>query len=151
MNSLRWSWHAFADLDPATLYAILELRSRVFVVEQNCVFLDMDGADAECEHLCGFNAQGRLMACLRLVPPAVKFAEASFGRLVTDPAVRRGGHARHACNLALARLADRFPGQPVRIGGQQYMEAFYASLGFRATGQPYLEDGIPHLDMLRQP
>lgn len=149
MSTLRWSWHAFAELDPATLYAILELRSRIFVVEQNCLFLDMDGADAQCDHLCGFDAKGKLRVYLRLVPPGVKFAEASFGRLVTDPQSRRGGHARKACELALARLAERFPGQPVRIGGQRYMEAFYASLGFVATGQPYLEDGIPHVEMLR--
>lgn len=149
MSALRWSWHAFADLNPATLYAILELRSRVFVVEQNCVFLDMDGADARCEHLCGVGPDGRLLVYLRLVPPGLKFAEASMGRLVTDPAARRGGYAREACERGLARLAEHYPGQPVRIGGQRYMEAFYASLGFRTTGEPYLEDGIPHVEMLR--
>lgn len=151
MNTLVWSWHAFDALEPRLLYAILELRSRIFVVEQNCVFLDMDGADADCDHLCGFDGQGRLMVYLRLVPPGIKFPEASLGRLVSDPAARRGGQARQACQRGIERIRQRYPGTAIRIGGQQYMEAFYASLGFASTGQPYLEDGIPHVNMLLPP
>ena len=149
MMSLQWSWHAFAALDPPLLYAILELRSRVFVVEQNCVFLDMDGADDRCEHLCGHSEDGRLLAYLRLVPPGLKFAEASIGRVVTDPGFRRQGLAREAMKLGIQRLGERFPGHACRIGAQQYAEPFYASLGFAATGKPYLEDGIVHTEMIR--
>ena len=149
MNPLRWTWQPFNELAPATLYAILELRSRIFVVEQNCVFLDMDGVDSACEHLCGFDENNRLLAYLRLVPPGVKCVEPSLGRLVVAQDARRHGLARRAIELGLERLRERYPGQTIRIGGQRYMEAFYASMGFVATGEPYLEDGIPHVEMIR--
>jgi ElaA protein len=145
---LRWQWYPWQALPPDVLYAFLKLRSDVFVVEQNCVFSDMDGIDPQCEHLCGFAADGALQVYLRLLPPGVKLAECSIGRLVTAPDARRGGLARAACERGLQRLRERFPGQMARIGGQQYMEAFYASLGFVTTGKPYLEDGIPHVEML---
>lgn len=147
--SVRWSWHEFRKLAPEVLYAILELRSRVFVVEQNCVFLDQDGTDVHCEHLCGFSEDGLLLAYLRLVPPGLKFPETSLGRVVTHPDFRRRGLARQGMTRGLQRLAERFPGHACRIGAQRYAEAFYASLGFVPTGEPYMEDGIPHTEMIR--
>ena len=150
MTNVGWTWHRFTDLPPATLYAILELRSRIFVVEQNCVFLDMDGADSVCEHLCGFDENNQLLAYLRLVPPGVKCVEPSLGRLVVAQDARRHGLARRAIELGLERLSERYPNQTIRIGGQRYMETFYSSMGFVATGEPYLEDGIPHVEMLRK-
>jgi hypothetical protein len=90
---LRWRCLPFAALDAATLYALLQLRSQVFVVEQNCVYLDPDGADVDCHHLLGFDAEGRVQAALRLVPPGLKYAEASIGRVVTSAAVRGGGRS----------------------------------------------------------
>ncbi|HEX4872822.1 MAG TPA: GNAT family N-acetyltransferase [Nevskiaceae bacterium] len=146
-SSAEFRWYRWAELDPDTLYDLLKLRSDIFVVEQNCVFSDMDGLDRHCEHLVA-RLDGRVVLALRLLPPGLKFAEASLGRLVTDPAARRLGLARQALTLGLVRLRERFPGQPVRIGGQRYMEAFYASMGFVTTGEPYLEDGIPHVEML---
>lgn len=148
MNELDWHWYAWDELKPDVLYGFLKLRSDIFVVEQNCVFSDMDGVDRHCEHLCGSDESGRILVYLRLLPPGVKLPECSIGRLVTAPEARRGGHAREACRRGLARLRERFPGHTARIGGQQYMEAFYASLGFVTTGEPYLEDGIPHVEML---
>lgn len=149
---IRWDWHAFAQLPPQTLYAILKLRSDVFVVEQNCVFSDMDDVDQACEHLCGFEKPGlgeaRLVAYLRLVPPGVKLPEASIGRVAVARDARRRGLAREAMVRGLARLKQRFPGTPVRIGAQHYMEGFYRSLGFSTTGAPFLEDGIPHVEMV---
>jgi ElaA protein len=129
-SNVEWRWWAWEHLPPDVLYGFLKLRSDIFVVEQNCVFSDMDGVDRHCEHLCAHGRDGAVLAYLRLVPPGVNFAEASLGRLV------------------VARIRSRFPGAPVRIGGQRYLEAFYGSLGFRTTGEPYLEDGIPHVDML---
>lgn len=145
---LHWRWYLWRELDPDALYAMLKLRSDVFVVEQNCVFSDMDGVDPRCEHLGGFDDAGQLLVYLRLLPPGVKFPECSLGRLVTAATARRGGLARQACERGLLRLKQRYAGHTARIGGQQYMETFYASLGFKATGAPYLEDGIPHVDML---
>jgi ElaA protein len=145
---IHWQWYEWQALPPDVLYAFLKLRSDVFVVEQNCVFSDMDGIDPLCDHLCGFAADSSLQVYLRLVPPGVKVPECSLGRLVTAPTARRGGLAREACRRGLERLRERFPGRTARIGGQQYMQGFYASLGFVATGEPYLEDGIPHVEML---
>lgn len=146
---VRWRWHDWHTLDPDTLYALLKLRSDIFVVEQACAFSDMDGLDDRCAHLCGQGADGRLLAYLRLLPPGLKSAEPALGRLVVDAAARGRGLARAAMQEGLRRAARDFPGQPVALSGQQHLEAFYASLGFVTRSAPYLEDGIPHVDMRR--
>lgn len=142
-----WNFLSFNDLDAATLYAIMALRQRVFVVEQNCVYLDADGADPKCLHLIGV-LEGQIVAYLRVVPPGVKFAEASIGRVVTAPEARGKGIGRELVTEGIARTHALFPNQPIRIGAQQYLEAFYGSLGFVTQSEPYDEDGIPHVEML---
>lgn len=149
----QWTLKAFNDLAPAELYALLRLRSEVFVVEQNCVFQDMDGADAECYHLLGWtdNPDGAplLGAYARIVPPGLKFPEPSIGRVVTSPAVRGVGAGRALMGQALSHLYDLYGQQAVRIGAQQYLLAFYGSFGFVQTGEIYLEDNIPHVEMVK--
>lgn len=147
---LTWTWHRWTDLKPDTLYAFLKLRSDIFVVEQNCVFSDMDGVDAQCEHLCGLDRQGRLLAYLRLVPPGVKAAQPALGRLVVAPDARRRGGGRAAMLEGIRHCRLRYPGQGIFLSGQQHLEKFYASLGFKTISAPYLEDGIPHVNMLRK-
>lgn len=152
---LRWQWWRFAALAPGDLYAALALRQRVFVVEQQCTFVDADGADEPAFHLLGWQAQadatGRapLLAYLRLVDPGVKFAEPSIGRVITAPEARGRGFGRALMQEGLAGAARCFPGRDVRIAAQQRLERFYADLGFVTASAPYLEDGIPHVDMLR--
>lgn len=147
--NLQWRWHAWAALDPDTLYAFLKLRSDIFVVEQNCAFSDMDGLDPACEHLCGVDAAGAVRAYLRLLPPGLKGPQPAVGRLVVERQARGAGLARAAMAEGIARAQERWPGQPIFLSGQQHLEAFYTSLGFRSVSAPYLEDGIPHVDMLR--
>ncbi|MBL6751441.1 MAG: GNAT family N-acetyltransferase [Nevskia sp.] len=147
-DSLAWRWFGFGGWPPALLYEALRLRSAVFVVEQNCVFADMDGLDPDCEHLCGVAADGSLLAYARLLPPGLKYAEASIGRVVTAGAVRRTGLGRQLMRQALDGCRARYPGQPVRIGAQQRLERFYADFGFAVAGPPYLEDGIWHVEMV---
>lgn len=149
MTDVRWTWHAWATLSPDLLHAFLRLRSAVFVVEQNCVFPDMDGRDPQCEHLCGHDADGRLLAYLRLVPPGARLAEPSIGRVVVDPAARGRGLARAAMREGIRRCEEHYPGRPIRVSAQQHLERFYGSLGFQRVGEPYLEDGIWHIDTLR--
>jgi ElaA protein len=144
-----WAWYDWAALTPDALYSILRLRSDVFVVEQNCVFPDMDGRDPRCEHLCGWSAPGELAAYLRLLPPGVRTPEVSLGRVAVAPHRRRQGLARAAMLEGLRRCGQRYPGQPVKVSAQQYLEPFYVSLGFRTVGAAYLEDGIWHVDMVR--
>lgn len=154
---LRWTLAPWATLDRDALYAALRLRSAVFVVEQQCVFLDLDGEDDRAHHLLGWttDADGRplLGAYARLFRPGVKYAEASIGRVVSDPAVRRTGAGRALMRAALEHLVDGpdalAPGAPVRIGAQRYLERFYGSFGFVTDGPPYDEDGIAHVEMVR--
>lgn len=144
-----WRWHSWLGLAPDTLYAFLKLRSDIFVVEQNCVFPEMDGLDPRCEHLCGTNADGRLLAYLRLVPPGIKFDSPSLGRVVVERSARGSGIAHTMMLEGLRRCSARYPRQAVLLSAQQHLEGFYSSLGFRRIGEPYMEDGIPHIDMRR--
>lgn len=131
------------------LYDALALRSRVFVVEQHCVFLDADGFDRHAWHLLGRDADGLLVALLRAVDPGRKCAEPSIGRVITAPESRRTGVGHRLVIEGLARCAIVWPGQSIRIGAQSRLESFYAAHDFVTVGSPYVEDGIPHLEMLR--
>jgi ElaA protein len=150
----RWHWCPFAELAPGALYAALQLRQMVFVVEQGCPYLDADGHDPRAWHLLGWARDGageeRLAAYARVFAPGVVFPEASFGRVVTHPELRRHGFGRLVVAEALARIEQLAPGAPVRIGAQRYLERFYASFGFERASDDYEEDGIPHLEMVRR-
>ena len=147
--NVNWTWHRWAEFSPDTLYAMLKLRSDIFVVEQNCVFADMDGLDAQCEHLCAADQSGHMLACLRLIPPGVKHELPVIGRLVVAASARKHGLARAGMQRAMQRCAQLWPGRAMFLQGQQYLEPFYASLGFQTISAPYLEDGIWHVDMVR--
>ncbi|HVV05392.1 MAG TPA: GNAT family N-acetyltransferase [Puia sp.] len=143
----NWTHKKFSDLTPEELYAILRLRSEVFVVEQNCVFLDMDNKDQSSHHLMGWLGD-RLVAYARIVPPGISYAEFSIGRIVSSPAVRKQGIGRVLVSKGI-ELAYTLHGKGIiRIGAQYYLRGFYESFGFEKTGDIYLEDGIQHIEML---
>jgi ElaA protein len=146
-NPVAWRWYHWDEWPRDLLYQALRLRSAVFVVEQNCVFPDLDGLDPACEHLCGSGAGGVLLAYARLLPPGLKHEESAIGRVVVDPAARGAQLGRVLMIEAIRGCRARYPGDPIRIGAQQRLERFYASLGFASFGGPYLEDGIWHIDM----
>ena len=148
MRSMRWTALSFPELSVDDLYELLALRQLVFVVEQRCPYLDCDGKDRAAIHLLGRDDDGRLVAYARLLSPGTSFAEASIGRVVTHPAVRRTGAGRELMSEAIARTRMAFGPGPIRIGAQQYLERFYGDLGFRIASAPYDEDGIPHVEML---
>lgn len=145
---MHWRCLPFDALHARTLYALLRLRSAVFVVEQQCLFQDMDGIDPQCLHLLGETA-GALRASARLVPPGLTFAEASIGRVAIDPAARGTGLGHALVREALRQIGTLWGAQPVRIGAQAHLEAYYRQHGFVPDGAPYVEDGIPHIEMLR--
>lgn len=145
---MRWSWTRFDDLGLRALYEILALRCRVFVLEQG-PYLDPDGLDLCSWHLQGRDASGVLQAYLRAVEPGAKYAEPSIGRVLTAPEVRGRGLGRPLMQQGLHRCALQWPGQAVRISAQSRLQDFYASLGFATIGGEYLEDDIPHIEMLR--
>ena len=151
-SSPRWHLARFAELSAHDLHDILQARAAVFVVEQECAFQDVDGADPKAWHLYARDpASGAIAAYCRLIPPGVKFAEASIGRVLTTDAARGRGMGRELMNEALRRADSLWPSQPVRIGAQQRLERFYQSLGFATASAPYDEDGIPHVEMVRAP
>ncbi len=139
----------FNELLPAELYAILRLRSEIFVVEQNCVYLDMDNKDQLSHHLMLSNKNNDLLAYARLLPPGLSYTEMSIGRVVTSAAVRGTGAGRVLMNTAIEQCRNIFGTGPIRIGAQAYIKSFYASLGFKDDGEPYEEDGIPHIEMIK--
>jgi len=139
-----WRWNEWSN---DQLHEALQLRSAVFVVEQACVFPDMDGLDPACTHLCGTDSTGRLLAYVRLLAPGLKHEEASIGRVVTAIEARGRQFGRALMVEALRLTRARHPTCPIRIGAQQHLSRFYGSLGFEPIGEPYLEDGIWHVDM----
>ena len=141
---------AFNELSVTELYAILKLRNEVFVVEQNCAYQDTDNKDLVCHHLMLFN-DNELMAYARLVPAGLSFPELSIGRVVTSPKTRGTGAGRILMNQAIEHCHRIFGKGSIQIGAQFYIKNFYASLGFKEVGQPYDEDGIPHIDMILNP
>jgi ElaA protein len=144
---VTWSWQSFAELSSAQLYEVLKLRQRVFVVEQSCVYLDLDGIDHRCWHGAGHAPDGALAAYARVVPPLLKFPGPSIGRVVTAPEFRRRGIGADLMAQALGRTRLLYPGQTIHIAAQAHLEAFYRRQGFAVAGFPYDEDGIQHVDM----
>ena len=149
MSEIDWKFTAFDALTLPELYAVLQLRSEVFVVEQACVFQDMDGADTAAMHLLGTSG-GRLVAYARCFAAGMKFKEASIGRLITRSELRGSGAGHVLLRRALASVTQQWGPQAIRIGAQARLENFYRQHGFETTGEPYIEDGIPHIEMLRR-
>jgi ElaA protein len=147
---LNWTCTRFQELGVDNLYDALALRCRVFVLEQG-PYLDPDGIDRQAWHLLGRDAAGTLQAYLRIVYPGVKYAEPSIGRVITSPERRGTGLGRRLFAEGVARCLALWPGQGIRISAQSHLERFYGGWGFRRVGDDYLEDNIPHLEMLRRP
>lgn len=144
---INWSLKKFEELSPYELYAILRLRSEVFVVEQHCVFLDQDNKDQNCWHYTGYIGN-QLAAYVRILPAGISYEEASIGRVVTSPLYRRYGIGRKLMINAIEATRELFGNQPIKIGAQLYLQKFYSSLGFVNCGDIYLEDGIEHIEMI---
>lgn len=146
--SLAWICKPFPELSVYELYSLLQLRSEVFVVEQNCVFQDMDNKDQQCQHLMGW-IDHELVASARIVPPGLAYDEPSIGRVVSNPKFRKSGAGRKLMKEAIEKTIQLYGNQPIRIGAQLYLKKFYGSLGFESQGDIYLEDGIEHIEMIR--
>lgn len=147
-----WQWASFEELGAADLYALLALRQEVFVIEQACLYRDLDGIDQRSFHLLGWRdtaGQPELVACLRCVWPGVKYHELSLGRVACAAAVRGGGIGKALFAEGLRRATEQFPQHRIRISAQRYLQRFYENFGFAVVSAPYDEDGIEHVEMLR--
>ena len=136
----------FNELSVSELYFVLKLRSEIFVVEQNCVYLDADGKDNSALHLLGY-IDDKLIAYARIFEPGIYFDNASIGRVVVDVNYRRGGNGFTLVKKAI-EVSKSLSNTPITISAQQYLEKFYQSLGFETVSEMYLEDDIPHIEML---
>lgn len=151
-TEIGWQWVRFEELRPDELYAVVRLREAVFIVEQACAYPDADGRDPVAWHLLGWLGTGKdkqLVAYARLFGPGARYREASIGRIVTAPEVRGSGFGRALMAEGLRRMNSLAPGQPIRIAAQIRLEKFYSGYGFTTASEPYEEDGIIHVDMLR--
>ena len=147
-TEMTWTFDAFDRLPLRTLYEVLQLRSEVFVVEQACVFQDLDGTDDQAMHLLG-SANGQLVAYARCFPAGVKYAEASIGRVVTRSSARASGMGHLLMQRAIDAIHSHWGSPPIRIGAQARLEKFYNRHGFAKAGPVYDEDGIDHIEMVR--
>ncbi|MAT55121.1 MAG: GNAT family N-acetyltransferase [Saprospirales bacterium] len=147
---LTYRCKAFNELNLLQLYAIMALRQEVFVVEQNCPYLDADGKDLAAHHLVGYDDNGNTVAYARLLPKGVSYEHhASMGRIVTKPSVRGRGLGKELMKNALDWADRLYPNESIKISAQTYLRKFYEDFGFVVSGEEYLEDGIPHLPMVR--
>lgn len=144
---MTWRFCHFDSLGVHDLQSILAARQNVFAIEQNCVYLDVDGADASSFHLAAWTNDHQLLAYARLPQPGVKYADPSIGRVLTTAAARGTGLGRELMRRAIAHARLLWPEHDIRISAQSRLEAFYESLGFQVHGDRYQEDGIPHTEM----
>ena len=138
----------FDELTARELYDVLKLRQDVFVIEQTCISPDMDGCDFVCHHALMRNRAGELIGYLSILPPGQTFDTAAIGRVLVREDSRGGGSARQLMTAALRFIREALMQRQVKLSAQQYLIKFYESLGFVAISEGYVEDGIPHIDMM---
>ncbi len=138
----------FKELTTSELYEILQLRSEVFVVEQDCVYQDLDGKDQKALHVIGIK-EGEIIAYTRLFNSGQYFDTPSIGRVVVKDTERKYGYGHHLIKTSIQAIVDNYSESKITISAQTYLKKFYESHGFIKVGEEYLEDGIPHIKMIR--
>jgi ElaA protein len=138
----------YKDLSIDELYSLLRLRSEVFVVEQNCVYQDMDEKDKKAIHILGLK-NNEIVAYARIFKPDDYFKEASIGRVVVSQKERGSGLGYKIMNASIKAILDEFQEYNIKVSAQKYLKKFYNNLGFKQVGEEYLEDGIPHIAMIK--
>ncbi len=138
----------FEELTTTELYQIMRLRNAVFVVEQNCIYQDVDNKDQKAIHIIGIKHE-EVIAYARILKPGDYFDHTGIGRVVVSQPERKHGYGRLLMKATLKEIAKRFGKAPVELSGQAHLTAFYSDLGFVTSGEEYLEDGIPHIRMIR--
>lgn len=148
MNDIIWKIKSFENLSNKELYEILKLRQEVFIVEQTCYYLDADGYDEKAVHLWA-EKEEQILAYCRIFPQGIKYPETSIGRVLTHPEFRNLQLGKTLMEFALETIETRFDTKKCRISAQDYLIKFYSDFGFTDTGKKYLEDDIPHTEMVR--
>ena len=148
--SLHWQLDSFEKLKKEELYQLLRLRQEVFVVEQDCAYLDLDDLDQLATHILCWQ-HSRLVAYARCLAPGQAFPESSLGRVVVSTTVRGRQLGRKLVQKGIEYNQAQWPDYAIKIGAQAHLEVFYSSLGFVSSGNEYIEDGIPHIHMVLSP
>lgn len=147
--SLHFQHFSFDELSTKLLYDIMVIRQEVFVVEQDCPYLDADGKDQKSYHLIGTNEANEIVAYTRLLPLGISYESyCSIGRVLTSAKVRGQGAGKEIMLKSIQLCKTLFPNQKIKISAQTYLDRFYTDLGFHSTGDSYLEDNIPHQAMI---
>lgn len=149
MSDIVWKIKSFDEFTVPELYAVLKARIDVFVVEQNCPYPDLDGYDQKAIHLWA-EENGEVLAGCRIFNKGIKYDEASIGRVLTTEKARGKSLGKQLIKYAVETVENRFHTSEIRISAQDYLLKFYSDFGFEDTGRKYLEDGIPHTEMLRK-
>lgn len=149
-TEITWKLSLVDDLSPRELLEMLKLRQEVFIVEQDCVYPDIDGKDEHCHHLLGIDAnnENKAIACLRIVPPGKKYEEPSLGRIVVSGPYRGQQIGKTLILEGIRRTQDLYGQTPIRIEAQAHLQDFYRDLGFRTETAGFDVDGIPHVEMV---
>ncbi len=151
MKHLDWQIKHYNDLNINEFHDIIALRIEVFVIEQNCPYQDLDGKDKKCYHLICRDGKGKITATARILPPGLSYQDVSIGRIVTAASVRGQGVGHELVHNSLQFVKEEFGTVPVVISAQSHLTTFYNQHGFNTTGKEYLEDGIPHTEMIYKP
>ena len=152
MKTIKWDIQNFRELDVAQLYAVLKLRVDVFVVEQACAYAELDEYDRHIEtrHLTGHDEFSELIAYARLLPPGLRYPEVNLGRFVVRKESRGKGIGHTLLDKALKEIEINWPGGAIKVSAQDYLQKFYEQYGFARVSDVYLEDGIPHIEMVKE-
>lgn len=148
---LNYQFKHFQELSTSEFHDIIAVRLKVFVVEQNCSYLDLDGKDKKCYHAICRDGKGKILATARIVPPGISYIEVSIGRVVIEETIRGEGLGHELMHHCIEFIHAEFGIVPIRISAQKHLEKFYNGHLFFSTGKEYLEDGIPHVEMLLTP
>ena len=149
MDKLKYICKNYEQLSKDELYRILAARQEVFVVEQDIAYVDSDFKDQCSVHCWVEDEGGSVLAYLRIVEPGKKYKEAAIGRVLTVPAARGNGIGKELMKFGVLKSEERFKSSAVRISAQYYLEKFYQNLGFNSVSEPYIEEGIKHIEMLK--
>ncbi|WP_291959743.1 GNAT family N-acetyltransferase [Maribacter sp.] len=140
---------SFKEFDIEELYNVLRLRSEIFVVEQDCVYQDIDGKDSEAIHIIGYKNK-TVVAYTRIFKAGDYFDQASIGRVAVHEDYRKFGYGKVIMKASITAVQEHFNENEIKISAQKYLTKFYTDLGFKSTGEEYLEDGIPHIAMMKK-
>jgi ElaA protein len=148
--NLNWNCKHFSELSTEEFHDIIQLRIDVFIVEQNCPYSEIDGKDKNSFHVFGKNENNKIVAVSRILKPGISYLECSIGRVATSKDSRQNGSGIQLMNFTIEKINDIFGSSDIRISAQEYLKSFYEKFGFVKMSESYLEDDIPHIEMLRK-